>query len=117
MNIRMIKGYVLVVFSGLALLAVALLVILQWGQSAGFSLFGRPYEIIVINSKVQGGVNTALLMIGSGIGGVLTILLCKVFFSGAMTLRKGRVQQTQKEAVQKLSEFEKAAEKNESAGS
>lgn len=102
MSFRTFKGYVLVVFSGALLLIAALLVILQWGKRAQFSLFGYPYDIILVEDRLQGGINTALMMIFSAIGGVVIVLLCRVFFSGLRVLRSS----------QRLAEMEKQQQQN-----
>ncbi len=107
MNTRTIKGYLMTASSGLLLLTASLLVILQWGRVAAFSLFGYPYEILVTNDKIVGGVNTAWLMIISAIGGVGVFLLAKMFIAGVMALRKGRRQQAQQNTAKRLAELEK----------
>jgi len=89
MKLSLLKGYVQAIVSGLIILAAVLLVALQWDQVAGFSLFGKRYDIVVVNDDVRGGVNTALLMLFSAIGGVVLYFLVKVLFHGALTLRKG----------------------------
>lgn len=116
MNFRMIKGYILVVLSGLLLLTGVLLVVLQWGRVCGFSLFGYPYEIVLVDGKVQGGVNTLLLMVSSAVGGVLFLFLCRVFVSGVRSLRKARRRQVQEQTAKRLSKLEKAHRQTPDSG-
>ena len=85
----LVKGYVLVVFSGLVILAAVVEVVLQWAHVSQFSLYGYPYDIIVVDGKMQGGTNTALLMIGSAVGGVVILAMCIIMFKGIWALRRG----------------------------
>ncbi len=107
MNARTVKGYLMTVSSGLLLLTALLLVIMQLGRVASFSLFNYSYEITITNGKLEGGVRTAWLMIVSAIGGVGVFLLAKMFIAGVMALRKGKRQQTQQNAAKRLAELEK----------
>ena len=108
MTLRTLKGYVMVILSGLLLSAAALLVILQWGRVSGFSLFGYPYEILVMDGKVKGGVNTALLMIISAVCGILAVLLVKMLVAGSLILRKRHRQEEQKQVAERLAKLEKS---------
>ena len=81
-KIRRIKGYVLVVPIGIVLLATVVLVVLQWGNAASFSLYGRNLTPHTEGGKTVGGVNTALLMVLSAVGGLVVVWLCKVFVYG-----------------------------------
>ncbi len=111
MNLRTLKGYFLAIASGLVLLAGVLLVVLQWGRVSAFSLYGYPYEILLLEGKIRGGVNTALLMVASAVGGVLVVLLVRVFVSGVRSLRKGRREQAEQQTTRRLSKLEKARAK------
>ncbi len=71
-----LKGYIYVIFSGLFLIAGGLLIALQWGNPAEFSLYGK-------NMKA----NMALLMLISAGIGLLTPWLIRMFFHGAKALR------------------------------
>ncbi|MHC4295504.1 MAG: hypothetical protein ACYSTL_07950 [Planctomycetota bacterium] len=97
MNVRMVKGYVLIIFAGVILIAVAVLLFLQWGNAAEFSLYGMNMT-----------PNTGLLMIISAVGGALIYLLFKMLGSGVRCLREAKRQQTQHETEHRLSELEKA---------
>ena len=44
MRIKLIGAYIAVVLSGLVSLALVLLLVLQWGNSCKFSLFGKNIE-------------------------------------------------------------------------
>ena len=90
MGVKNVSGYVKVVFSGVILLAAALLIILQWDGVTEFSLFGKRFSILVIDGRLQGGVNTAVLMLCSAAAGVVLLWLVKVFFRGASALRRAR---------------------------
>jgi len=78
MNLDLIKGYVLVIFSGLALLAAGLLIILQWGNHTALTMYGPVVK-----------TNTAVLMIASALGGVAIIYLAKTMIRGLHDMRKG----------------------------
>jgi len=90
MSFKTVKGYLMVVFSGAILLAVALLVILQWGNASDFSLYGKNYSPILVDGKKQGGVNTGFLMLMSAAGGVICLLLARMLIRGALLLRSQR---------------------------
>jgi len=94
MNIRILKGYVLVLASGLALLAAGLLLILQWGNKADLTAYGPHVE-----------VSTLLLMVASGVGGVLAALLARVLLHGMRSLSQGRREQTRRQAENRLAEM------------
>ena len=113
MNLRTLKGYFLVIASGLVLLAGGLLVVLQWGHVSAFSLYGYPYEILVLEGRIRGGVNTALLMVASAVGGVLVVLLVRMFISGMRSLRKGKRKQAEQQTARRLSTLEKTRAKPE----
>ena len=79
MKFSTFKGYVLVIVSGLVVLAALLLVVLQWGNTSVFSLYGKNVE-----------ANTGLLVILSAVGGVVVMFMTKALFHGALILRKAR---------------------------
>ena len=79
MKAKLVGAYVGAVFSGLVLLAAALLVILQWAVSSEFSLFGKPTT-----------VNTALLILGCVVFGALLPWLLKLLLSCAMIIGQRR---------------------------
>jgi uncharacterized integral membrane protein len=105
MHFKTLQGYVLTVVIGLILAAAVVLVILQWGNTAEFSLYGKNQTY-----------NTALVVLGSLIFGVLLIPLLKVFFRGLRDIRRGR----QDERIDRIDKLEKqqrqAAGKGESTG-
>ena len=79
MNTDSIKGYILVVLSGLVLFAAILLLVLLWGNDSNFSLYGKSLV-----------VNTAVLVIGSAVGGVILAIMIKILIIGIRALRKGQ---------------------------
>jgi len=79
MKYQIIKGYLQVVLSGLVLLAVVVLAVLQWGNDSAFSFYGQNRR-----------VNTALLMVCSAAGGLAAVWMCKLLYRGAVTLYKTR---------------------------
>ena len=76
MTIGTFKGYVLVILCGLVIAAVAVLLALQWANYADISIYG-------MNKRV----NTALLMLCSGAGGVLVMWVSELFLYGWRILR------------------------------
>lgn len=81
MSFQAIKGGMLAFVSGVVILAAALLVILQWGNSTPVTMYGP-----------QVYVNTALLMFCSALGGLVLAGMVKVFCIGARALRDARRQ-------------------------
>ena len=104
MNTSSVKGYVLVVFSGLAILAAVLLLVLQWGNRSAFSLYGKNYG----QNPPDGGVNTALLMLLSAAGGLVMAGLIWILFRGARAIRKGRRAEAQEQIRRRLKDLEKS---------
>lgn len=104
MNLRLMKGNVQVFLSGFFLAAVILLIILQWGQRSQFYLFGKPFSIVPSESYsgYSGGLNTAVLVIASGIGGIATYFAIKILISGLLNIHKGRQEQSLHDAQQQL---------------
>ncbi|MBL7133884.1 MAG: hypothetical protein ISS78_07285 [Phycisphaerae bacterium] len=76
MTIGTFKGYVLVTVCGLVVVAVAVLLALQWGNSAQVTMYGPVKR-----------VNTAALMLCSGVGGVLVMWVTELFLHGWRILR------------------------------
>ena len=76
MTIGTFKGYVLVILGGLVVAAVAVLLALQWANSAQLSIYGMGKQ-----------VNTAVLMLCSGVGGVLVMWVSELFLHGWGILR------------------------------
>jgi uncharacterized integral membrane protein len=79
MLLKKINGYILTVISGLVLLAGALLLALQWGNSSQLSLYGKNTD-----------VNTGLIVACSAIAGWLTPKIFRVMFIGIGKIRKVR---------------------------
>ncbi len=101
MNFNTVKGYVLVILSGLVLLAAVLLVVLQWGNMAAFSVYGRNTQI-----------NTALLIVFSLIGGPILFFLIWVLYCGVRDLLRGRREQENQKIRHKLTDWEKTQEQS-----
>ncbi len=85
MNTKLIKGCTLTVISGLVIVAAVVLVAMQWGNSANFSLYGKNFSI-----KDNGGVNTAILMLCSAGGGVAILIMFWILLKGISAILKGR---------------------------
>lgn len=86
MKSETLKGYVLTVVFGVVLLAVALLVALQWGVKSTFSFYGRPVE----------NIPTIWLVLIAGAACPLVLVICRLFFSGVRILYKSRRQEARK---------------------
>ena len=80
MKVSRIKGWFMVGVSGLVILAMVVLVTLQWGNQAQFSLYGQNRT-----------VNTMALMALSIAAGVVLVGVFGVLLRGIRTLR-GRAQ-------------------------
>ena len=80
MKIKLIGSYVGAVVCGLVVLVAALLVMLQWGNTANFSFFG----------KNDGDFNTALLMLLCLAFGAVLPWLLKLLLACAMTIGHSR---------------------------
>ena len=93
-----VKAWFFVTFSGLFLVAAAVLILLQWARRAGFSLYGYPFDIHLVDGKVHGGVNVALLMLLSALGGLKARWMIRVFGKGLKLLRQARRQERTAEA-------------------
>jgi len=90
MNYKTVKGYVFIVFSSLVLVMAVLVTILQGGLRANFRIFGWPEDGIITAAVGDSGVTTGLLMLFSGIGGIIVYLCMTLLFSGIGAVRKGR---------------------------
>jgi hypothetical protein len=96
MNLRIVKGYLVAVSSGIVLLAALVLLLIQWGNAADFSLYG-------MNAKP----NTGLLMLLSGIGGVMVYLLGRLTVLGIRWILKGRRELAAKQTTERLLNLDK----------
>lgn len=83
MNTKLIKGCTLTVISGLVIVAAGILVILQWGNNANFSLYGK-------NLEGENAVNTAILILCSAGGGVVIVVMLWMLLKGIRDIGKGR---------------------------
>lgn len=79
MKLDNVKAYSMVLSSGLVILAAVILVALQWGNQTDVTMYGPSVE-----------VNTALLMVCSGVGGVLFLLVAILMYRGIRLLRRIR---------------------------
>lgn len=106
MSVKRIKGIVLVVISGAVILAAGLLIVLQWGNQAEFSLYGKNYSIRFQEDgkTATGGVNTGMLMLCSAAGGLLMFWMAKLLLRGVGALRKARKEAETREATAALKE-------------
>jgi len=81
-GLKQAKNYILAVLGGLVLLAGVLLILLQWGnETENFSLYGR---------SMTDGVNLALLMGGSAVGGVVLWFMLRMFLASTMGIWRSR---------------------------
>ena len=97
MNWNLVKGYVLVVLSGLIIFATAVLIVVQWDLTAKFSVYAsKPTE-----------VSTLLLVVCSAAGGVVLLLLLKMMVVGISALRRGHRASDQQRTRQALQRLEK----------
>ncbi len=80
-----IKSHILVSICGVVLLAVLLLIVLQWGNTSAFSFFGKSY-----GTSAPGGVNTGLIMLGCLVGGPVLLWLGKIFYCHSMQIYRHR---------------------------
>ena len=103
MNYNTVKGYVFIGLSSLVLVIAVLITILQGGLQAGFSIFGYP---AAEPGATVGTVRTGLLMLFSGVGGIIVYLCLHLLFSGIGAARKGREESARKTGT-KLSDLNK----------
>jgi len=76
MNFKTVRAYIITVVCGLVLLAAVLLVILQWGNPAEFSLYGKNYSL---RFQKDGSA-----------GGILLFYVCKLLVWGIRTIVRSR---------------------------
>lgn len=108
MSYKTVQGYFMVVLTGTVLLAAGILIVLQWGNHAEFSLYGKNYSIRTIEGgQVDGGVNTALLIIVSAVGGLLMWWCIKILFRGAGGIRRSRKEDEAKDVSKRVEKLEK----------
>ena len=79
MKLAAIKGYIQAGVGGLYLLACVILVFLQWGNKADYSLFGKNQN-----------VHTWALMLASAAGGVLAVVMIRQFYRGVKAISRNR---------------------------
>jgi uncharacterized integral membrane protein len=79
MFLKRINGYILAISAGLVLLAGALLLALQWGNSGAFSLFGKNM-----------GVKMGVALAGAAVAGWLTPKVFRIMLKGVRKIRKVR---------------------------
>ena len=106
MSFKSFKGYVLTILSGAVLLAVVVLVTLQWGQRASFSLYGKPYDLHLVEGRITGGVNTSLLMLLSGLGALVVVAMGWVLVYGIRVLLNSRRRQALHKVQQRVEKLE-----------
>lgn len=103
MTAQTLKGYVLAIFSGLVMLAGAVLLLLQVSNHAEFSFYGQNISIrFQSDGSTSGGFNTALLMLCSAAGGLLYWWLVRIFIRGLRSLAAGRKLARQAEITNRL---------------
>ena len=90
MNYNTVKGYICVAFSSLVLVTAVFVTIMQGGLRSNFRLFGWPEDGIIDVARGDSGVTTGLLMLFSGVGGIIVYLCMNLLFSGIGSVRKGR---------------------------
>jgi len=74
-----LKGYVLVILSGLALLAAVVFLIVQWGAWSTLPAFGPDTR-----------VRTVYVMLASAAGGVVLWWVCRLMVRGLIIVRHAR---------------------------
>ena len=79
MKLAAVKFYLMIVVSGLVLLAGVVLVVLQWGNQADFSLYGKNMKSL-----------TWALILASAVGGLVVWAMVKVLWRGIMGLHRLR---------------------------
>ncbi len=102
MKFRMVANYVVITICCLLLIVTTLFLVLQWGNKAAVSAFGPEVQ-----------VNTALLIIFSGLGGcVLAGIVCWLVRNLlALRGRKRSLQakESQQQTARRLQELEQKA--------
>lgn len=88
MSIRRMKDWFFAVAGGLVLLLGIVLLLLNLGNAAEFTLFWSRYRIASAEGKVTGGgVSTAMIMILSAAAGVLLAYAGRSFVGAVLDLR------------------------------
>ena len=95
MNYAIMRGWTTVVIAGLVLLAVGVLVGLQWANHADLTAYGPPIS-----------VNLAILMLASLAGGLALPYLAKLLLWGIRDIRAGKKAQRAKLAEATLTQSE-----------
>ncbi len=72
------KGFFFLISGGLVIVAAAVLILFQWGNTARFSLYGKNID----------NANTALLMALSALGGITLLLMFWLVLLGIKALRR-----------------------------
>lgn len=80
MNGKILQGYIIVIVSALAILAAALLLIVQGATKAEFSVY----------FKEAVSINVGVLMLLSAVGGIILVQVIKLLFFGMTMLHRGR---------------------------
>lgn len=79
MSTHTFKGYLLTILCGLVLLAAVIFIILQWGVTATYSLYGKPMT-----------AQTVWLVLAAVIAGPILLWICRLFFRGVGILYRSR---------------------------
>ncbi len=86
MKLDTFKGYAMVSFSGIIFIAAVVLLVLQWGNKADFSLYGKNFA----------DVSTAVVIINAMIAGAAFVWLAPMLIRGIRILHKARLAQNAK---------------------
>ncbi|RPI64006.1 MAG: hypothetical protein EHM48_01525 [Planctomycetaceae bacterium] len=97
MNFKLYKGWVIVVVCGAILLAGAVLVFMNWGDTC------KPH----VFTKTVDDVSIGLLMLLSAVGGAVMHYAAKFFWSGVKTLRAGLAKRKYETLVENQNKQEK----------
>ena len=79
MSMKLIGAHVAAALSGLVALAAALLIVLQWGNTGDFSLFGKNVK-----------ASTVVIMLGSIAFGAALPYLIRLLWRSSQTIRRHR---------------------------
>lgn len=85
MKIQTLKSYFVLALTGVVILAAMVLVVLQWGNSAPFSFYGKNYP-----NESAGGVPLILLMLACLVAGPILLWLGRAMFAAALDIHKSR---------------------------
>ena len=90
-----LKGWFYVTFSGLFLVAAAVLILMQVSNRSEFLLYVHMFRVDINEQtgQVSGGVNVALLMLLSALGGIKARWMIGLFHKGWKLLRQVRRQE------------------------